>query len=95
MCAGCGSFGKLARHCIVTPHNKTAEVPLTPGDVLMEFQSGQEVWNVMQKMMGRKYDGKQLQMVSMTQSEFDTYYKAIDKINKENGHVPPEPQAAQ
>lgn len=71
---GCGTHGKLKAVFIVRPQNAQKNPELQRGDVYLECATIDEATKIMSAMGHRKYDGREIKMISY---DADKYYKNL------------------
>jgi len=74
---GCGAHGKLKRAIIIKPEHVPNNPGLKAGDVYMQCASMDDATKVMRAMGHRKYDGRQINMKSMDDGEFERKVKPL------------------
>merc|ERR1719440_2697963 len=72
---GCGAHGKLKTVFIVRPEH--AKNGLQAGDVYLKCNSVDDATKIMRAMGHRKYDGRQIKMVSCDEGKFDSLVKPL------------------
>jgi len=76
---GCGAHGKLNKALIIRPNNKI-QLPgpeYNIGDVFLECASIEDATKIMRAMGHRKYDGRQINMKSFDEDQFQRTVKAV------------------
>jgi len=74
---GCGAHGKVKKVNIVRPEQAKQNSSLNPGDVFLQCQSVDDATKIMRAMGHRKYDGRQIQMKSFDEADFDKQVKHL------------------
>merc|ERR1711976_521581 len=68
---GCGAHGKLKSVFIVRKDHADSKPGLSAGDVFLQCSSIDDATKIMRAMGHRKYDGRQIQMTSFDENQFD------------------------
>merc|ERR1712232_446737 len=74
---GCGAHGKLKNVFIVRPEHAQKKSELQAGDVYLQCNSVDDATKIMRAMGHRKYDGRQIKMVSCEESKFENSVKPL------------------
>lgn len=74
---GCGAHGKLKHVFIVRPEHNQKKPDLQAGDVYLQCGNTEDATKIMRAMGHRKYDGRQIKMVSCAEDKFDTLVKPL------------------
>merc|ERR550537_1821869 len=68
---GCGAHGKLKNVFIVRPEHAQKKSDLQAGDVYLQCNTVDDATKIMRAMGHRKYDGRQIKMVSADENKYE------------------------
>eukprot|EP00928_Gymnodinium_smaydae_P081490 TRINITY_DN64_c0_g1_i1.p2 TRINITY_DN64_c0_g1~~TRINITY_DN64_c0_g1_i1.p2 ORF type:complete len:324 (-),score=99.81 TRINITY_DN64_c0_g1_i1:89-1060(-) len=74
---GCGAHGKLNGVFIIRPEHAQKQPQVRPGDVFLRCHSVDDATKIMRAMGHRKYDGRQIQMKSYEEAQYQTVIKPL------------------
>jgi len=75
---GCGAHGKVDKVFIIRPeHNAKSGGQVNAGDVFLKTASLDDATKIMRAMGHRKYDGRQIQMKSYEESQYESVVEPL------------------
>jgi hypothetical protein len=74
---GCGAHGKLKTVFMVRPEHAQKKAELQAGDVYIQCGNVDDATKIMRAMGHRKYDGRQIKMVSCDENKFENLIRPL------------------
>merc|ERR1719161_3084509 len=74
---GCGAHGKMSSVFIIRPEHVRKSSQVKAGDVFLKCASLDDATKIMRAMGHRKYDGRQIQMKSYDENQYNEVIKPL------------------